>query len=178
MTHIIEPASSGRAKCRGCGKAIAKGELRFGERLPNPFADGGDMTLWFHLLCASLKRPESLSEIIDSSPEPLPDINSLKANIEFGIKHHRSQRINGAERAPSGRARCRACREMIEKDSWRIPLVFFEEGMFNASGNIHLSCSMEYFESTDILDRLCLFSKEWTEDDVKEVTAVLLPGPN
>ena len=30
MPHLIEPASSGRAKCRGCGKLIAKGELRLG----------------------------------------------------------------------------------------------------------------------------------------------------
>ena len=44
MDHVIEPASSGRAKCRGCGRAIAKGELRLGERLPNPFTDEGEMT--------------------------------------------------------------------------------------------------------------------------------------
>ena len=40
MPHVIEPAASGRAKCRGCGEKIAKGKLRFGERLPNPFGDG------------------------------------------------------------------------------------------------------------------------------------------
>ena len=52
MPHVFEPAPTGRAKCRGCGRAIAKGELRFGERLPNPFAEG-EMTLWFHPLCAA-----------------------------------------------------------------------------------------------------------------------------
>ena len=34
-------------KCRGCGRPIARGELRFGERLPNAFAEG-EMTVWFH----------------------------------------------------------------------------------------------------------------------------------
>ena len=27
MSHLIEQASSGRAKCRGCGERIAKGHL-------------------------------------------------------------------------------------------------------------------------------------------------------
>ena len=40
MSHLIEPAASGRAKCRGCQRPIQKDELRFGERVPNPFADG------------------------------------------------------------------------------------------------------------------------------------------
>ena len=173
MTHIIEPASSGRAKCRGCGIAISKGELRFGERLPNPFADDSEMTLWFHLLCASLKRPESLREVIDTGIPPLAEIDILKANIEFGLRHHLSQRINGVERAPSGRARCRDCQETITKDTWRIPLVLFEEGMFNASGNIHLGCSATFFESTEIMDRLCHFSKQLTADDIGEVTTLL-----
>src|SRR5688500_16765560 len=44
VAHIIEPASSGRAKCRSCDQPIAKGELRFGERQPNAFGDG-EMTL-------------------------------------------------------------------------------------------------------------------------------------
>jgi len=32
----FESATSGRSKCRGCGEVIQRGELRFGERLPNP----------------------------------------------------------------------------------------------------------------------------------------------
>jgi hypothetical protein len=35
MPHLFEPAPSGRAECRGCGRRIQRGELRFGERLPN-----------------------------------------------------------------------------------------------------------------------------------------------
>ena len=61
MTHVIEPASTGRAKCRGCGEKIARGKLRFGERGPNPFGDG-DATYWFHPTCAACRRPEILSK--------------------------------------------------------------------------------------------------------------------
>ena len=63
MPHSIEPATSGRAKCRGCGRPIDKGELRLGERLPNPYAEG-EMTLWFHPTCAAYKRPEALLEAL------------------------------------------------------------------------------------------------------------------
>ncbi len=56
MPHVFEPAPTGRAKCRGCGRPIEKGEARFGERIPNPFAEG-ETTLWFHPLCAAYKRP-------------------------------------------------------------------------------------------------------------------------
>jgi poly(ADP-ribose) polymerase-like protein len=63
MSHSIEPATSGRAKCRGCGRPIDKGELRLGEQLPNPYAEG-EMTLWFHPTCAAYKRPEALIEAL------------------------------------------------------------------------------------------------------------------
>jgi hypothetical protein len=63
MPHTIERASSGRAKCRGCGQAIPKDTLRLGERLPNLFADdGGEMTHWYHVACAAYRRPEAFLE--------------------------------------------------------------------------------------------------------------------
>src|SRR5258708_6204949 len=39
MPSVIEAASSGRAKCRVCGQAILKGQLRFGEALPNAYGE-------------------------------------------------------------------------------------------------------------------------------------------
>ena len=60
MPHVSERAPTGRAKCRGCGRPIAAGSLRLGERLPNPFADdGGEMTHWFHPACGAFRRPEA-----------------------------------------------------------------------------------------------------------------------
>ena len=56
MPHLIDAAPTGRAKCRGCGGKIDAGALRFGEALPNPFAEG-ETTHWFHLECGAFKRP-------------------------------------------------------------------------------------------------------------------------
>ena len=63
MAHVFEPAATGRSKCRGCGERIAAGELRFGETMPNPFADG-ETTLWFHPECGAYKRPEPFLEAL------------------------------------------------------------------------------------------------------------------
>ena len=172
MPHTIEPATSGRSKCRGCGQAIAKEELRFGERLPNPFSDDSDMTMWFHLPCAAYKRPESLQEVLGDT-DGIDDTKSLQAIIETGIEHRRLPRINGLQRAPSGRAKCRCCHEMIAKDEWRIPLVYFEEGMFNPSGFIHLVCTSAFFETTKVMERLLFFAGELEQDQIEEVRKTL-----
>ncbi len=173
MPHVIEPAASGRAKCRGCGAPIAGGELRFGERLPNPFADG-ETTLWFHLECAALKRPEPFLEALTTRTSPIDDAERLEGEARLGIAHRRLPRVDGAERAPSGRARCRSCREVIAKGAWRISLVFFEEGRFAPSGYVHARCSRAYFETTDVLPRLRRFAPALSEDDLRELAAELV----
>jgi poly [ADP-ribose] polymerase len=171
MAHLIEPAPSGRAKCRGCGKLIASGELRFGERLPNPFAEG-EMTHWFHLECAAYKRPEPFLETIQAK-EPLEDFQRLKSEAERGLAHRRLPRINGAERAPSGRAQCRSCQEPITKGAWRISLVYYDSGRFEPSGSIHLRCAASYFETSDLLERVRRFSPELSEQDLGELQSEL-----
>lgn len=171
MPHVIEYATSGRAKCRGCDGKIAKGELRFGERQPNAFGDG-EMTLWFHLPCAAYKRPEPFLEVLqnegweDVSDDDLAIARELQPAAEFGIEHRRLPRIDQVGRAPTGRARCRSCRELIEKDSWRIGLVFFEEYRFQPSGFIHAACAKEYFGTTEMLDRVSYFNPELTPEEL------------
>jgi hypothetical protein len=172
MPHLIEPASSGRAKCRGCSERIAAGELRFGERLPNPFAEG-EMTQWFHLECAAYKRPEPFLETLEARSEPLDGGERLAAEARLGIAHRRLPRIDGLERSPSGRAECRACRAVIEKGAWRIRLVFYEEGRFAPSGFVHVRCARPYFETTDIVARLRHFSRDVDEEAFAAVQAEL-----
>ena len=181
MPHVFENASSGRAKCRGCGHAIAKGELRFGERQPNAFGEG-EMTLWFHLRCAAYKRPEPFPEALSGSEgvarRDIADAGELRAAAEFGIAHRRVPRIDGADRAPTGRARCRHCKELIDKDSWRIALVFFEEYGFQPSGYIHAACALEYLETTDVLERVRHFNPKLGAADLKELAGALAaPNP-
>jgi poly [ADP-ribose] polymerase len=176
MAHVIEAAPTGRAKCRGCGRNVAAGELRFGERLPNPFADG-ETTHWFHLDCAAFKRPEPFLEALAERAEPLDDKERLESDARSGVAHRRLPRIDGAERASSGRARCRSCRELVAKDAWRIRLVFYEDDRFVGSGYVHVRCARAYFETVDVLPRLQRFAPELGADDLKEIQEALLTVP-
>jgi hypothetical protein len=174
MAHVIEPASSGRAKCRSCDQPIAKGELRFGERQPNAFGEG-EMTLWFHLPCGAYSRPEPFLEAQGAAPADA-QLGQLTEAARFGIEHRRVPRLHGAERATSGRAHCRSCRELIAKDEWRLPLVFFEDYRFNPGGYLHARCARNYFETTEILDRVRHFSPELREADLAEVAGAIEAG--
>lgn len=174
MAHVIEPASSGRAKCRSCDQPIAKGDLRFGERQPNAFGDG-EMTLWFHLPCAAYSRPEPFLETQSAAAESA-QLEPLSTAARFGIEHRRVPRLHGAERATSGRAHCRSCRELIAKGEWRLPLVFFEDYRFSPGGYLHARCAREYFETTELLDRIRHFSPELREVDITEVAAAIAAG--
>ena len=85
----------------------------------------------------------------------------------------RLPRIDGAERAPTGQAKCRQCREPIEKGGWRIRLVFHEEGTFSPGGFIHLACREAYFETADMLEQLLHFSPALSVEERAELQAAL-----
>ena len=175
MPHVFEPAPSARAKCRGCGQPINRAEVRFGERMPNPFGDG-EATLWFHPVCAAWKRPAPLLEALPAAAA-VPDREALERTAQFANAHPRVPRIDGAERAPSGRASCRHCKAVIEKGCWRIRLVYFEDGRFSPGGSVHLGCRREYFETGDVLAALLLFSPALAESDRAELTRACAEGP-
>jgi hypothetical protein len=178
MPHTFESAKTGRSKCRACTQSIAAGSPRFGERLPNPFADeGGETTHWYHVRCAAFTRPEAfleglgavenagtVAELIDDSARA-----ELARAAQNGVTYRRLPRVAGANRAPSGRAACRGCKEPIPKGSWRIALDYYDEGRFAPSGFIHLSCARSYLETTDILDRVRHFSPELGEAELDEI---------
>ena len=172
MSHLFELAPSGRAKCRGCAQGIQHGELRFGERLPNPFAEG-EMTVWFHPTCAAYKRPEPFLQALEETPSSVPDRERLERAARAGLAQRRLPRIDGAERSPGAQAKCRSCREPIARGSWRIRLVFFEEGRFVPGGFVHLACRKAYFETDDILDQLLHFSRELSVDGREELRVSL-----
>jgi hypothetical protein len=176
VSHLFEPAASGRSKCRGCAQPIQPGELRFGERLPNPFAEG-EMTLWFHPACAAYKRPEPLLQALVETPANVPDRESLERAARASLAHRRLPRIDGAERSPGAKAKCRSCREPIARGSWRIRLVFYEEGRFAPGGFVHLDCRKAYFEIDDILDRVLHFSRDLGADEREELRRACDAGP-
>lgn len=172
MPHLIEPAATGRAKCRGCGQAIAAGVLRFGEAVPNAFGEG-ETSQWYHLGCAACKRPEPFLQALAAAPA-VEEAERLQADAQEGVDHPRLTRINGAERDPSGRAQCRQCKTNIAKGAWRITLVFWEEGRFNAAGFVHPGCAAAYFETAEgVMARVRRFAPGLSEADLDEIKAQL-----
>jgi hypothetical protein len=138
--------------------------MRFGASMPNAFG-GGEMTLWFHPLCAAYKFPDAMLEIADSEAHKSA---ALKCK-----EHPRLTRIGGAERSKSGQASCRHCQEAIEKGSWRIRIVYNEEGRFSPGGYIHASCSRPYFETDHVLEPILALTPGLTDPDRQELSAAI-----
>lgn len=179
MPHVLERATTGRAKCRGCGGTIAKDTLRIGEAVPNLYADkdGSESLHWYHPSCAAFRRPEAFLQAVEGSDLTLPDRDALVAIAVQGVAHHRLARIDRAERASTGRAACRACRAPIPKDAWRIALLFWQDGRFAPAGFVHATCARTYFETANILDRLRHFTPDLTSTDLDALARDLAAGP-
>jgi hypothetical protein len=172
VPDTIQAAPTGRAKCRGCGNTIAKGDLRFGETGPNSYGDG-EATSWFHLACAALMRPEKVMPVLAETTEVLPERDWLEEVARIGVEHHRLARLVRAERASSGRAHCRSCRELIPKGEWRFALQTFEEGRPTPIGTIHASCAEAYFGTADVLARARRMTPELSDEDAADLSRAL-----
>src|ERR1700691_1002136 len=73
MSHKIEIAPTGRASCRGCKKAVLKGDLRFGEEFANAYSEDGGMSFrYWHLACAAVKLANELAPVIASYEGDIP----------------------------------------------------------------------------------------------------------
>ncbi|MGH7437489.1 MAG: hypothetical protein ACRENE_17570, partial [Polyangiaceae bacterium] len=120
MPSRVEIAPSGRAACRGCKQTIAKGLPRFAEETANQFSDEGGVSYrYWHLACAAPKMANELRAALtgpDGFDGPVDDRPALDALIA----EHLRPESPYAERAGSGRARCRACDETIKKGELRV----------------------------------------------------------
>jgi hypothetical protein len=148
---MLEIAANGRAKCRACGTALEKGKPRCGEKTANPFGEGTTV-YWFHLRCAAERRPQTFLQGLINNELPSESLaeeetSMLRAIAEFGALHPRAARLTKAGVAPSGRARCRGCKELIEKDGLRLELSMFNEGRFDPVGYLHVRCLTQYVEA-------------------------------
>ncbi len=167
MSDVIELASTGRAKCRHCQQKIDKGELRFGEKVPNAFGEG-ESTSWFHVACAAEKRPEKLLAALDAHDGEVRDRDRLREIAQAGAANPKLAMIIRAERAPSGRAACQHCREKIEKDALRIAFEKPGEPMGGAmpqTGYVHLACAKSHFGADGLLEKLERVTPELGADD-------------
>jgi hypothetical protein len=177
MPDLVAPSPSARAKCRGCGRPIEKGELRFGEADQNPFGEG-ETHRWFHLRCAALKRPERFGPMLESTPD-VPNREALEGYVKSSLEHPRLVRILRGERAPSGRAHCRHCRELVEKGALRVALEIWEDGRFNPMGSIHATCAPSYFGVREgLATRIELASPDLPKADLAELAKVIETAPD
>jgi poly [ADP-ribose] polymerase len=150
MPHTLEIAKSGRATCRSCKSAIAKGELRFGEETPNQFGEPGDMSYrWHHVACAASKLPDALREALAGYPDEVPERAEL-LRLLAEADAHKPPPFPHADRAPTGRASCQGCGEKIAKDALRVAVERdIERGMTvtKGAGYLHPACAAAYVEA-------------------------------
>lgn len=149
MPHVVELAKTSRSKCRGCRNGIEKGTVRVGVAVPNAFGSGEQLQ-FFHAICAAERRSEATQELFAGESELFDpeEATLLRELCALGALHPRWTRVTSLERDPSGRAKCRHCREPIDKGGLRLTLEFAEEGMVNAAGFLHPRCAAEYLGST------------------------------
>jgi len=146
MSHKIEIAPTGRASCRGCKGTIVKGATRFCEEFANPYSEDGGMSFrYWHLACAATKLANELSPALAAYEPALGD----RASIEALIAEHLRPPMPHAERAPNGRARCRACDESIAKGELRVAFERTFDGPMGpqkGAAHAHARCLQKYLE--------------------------------
>ncbi len=176
MAHSIQRAPTGRAKCRACKQPVDKGAFRLGEEVPNAFGEG-TATHWYHLECGARQRAEAFLEAwasVDNEEDAevlRPQGEALLRTAELGTRYYRLQRFIKAERAPSGRARCQGCRELIQKGALRIVLQRIEDGMASGAGFVHVGCAHAYAGAVDELVARITGLSELDEESFREVEA-------
>ncbi|MCP3982344.1 MAG: hypothetical protein GY716_23830 [bacterium] len=156
--YVIEGARSSRARCKTCRRKIDKGVLRIGILIEGPYGTG---YLWHHLKCAARKQFERVEEaygaeawnVAKEPPSKVPPLDSLRELRDKSEERKATRKeIPYAELAPSGRARCKHCDELIEKGSVRIALgrtVEFGNQVRTAPINVHPACVAEAIQAED-----------------------------
>lgn len=151
MANVIEEAKSGRASCRTCKKAIAKGELRLGIEAQTQFSDAPSLQ-WHHLLCAASKHPDDLKPALAEYAGPIPNRAEIDAAMEEAAKKGAAKpaAFPYADHAPTGRAKCMLCEQPIEKGSFRIAVereLELGANVTRGAGYLHPKCAAQNLEN-------------------------------
>lgn len=177
MAHTIEIAKTGRAGCRACKTPIAKGELRFGEEVPNAFSASGEMShQWYHLPCAALKKPQQLKTALAAFTGEVPDRAELEKTLEESAKKLKPSTFPYAERASTGRSKCQQCGEQIAKGTLRVAVEReVETASFRTAGAgyLHPKCAKEYTKDDQLLEHIKTNATALAPADLEELAKEL-----
>ena len=179
MGHIIEPAKSGRAKCRSCKKAIEKGSLRLGEEILDPFGSGGTTHVWHHVDCAAEKKPDELKAAMADYAGEIPERDALEKKLAESQKKLPPGMFPYAENAPTGRSKCMACEESIAKDTLRIAIEReVDTGTFKTkgAGYLHPMCAADFTGDSGMFAKVKENSRDLSKDQLAELEAALGSG--
>jgi poly [ADP-ribose] polymerase len=151
MANVIEEAKSGRASCRTCKKAIAKGELRFGVETQTQFSDTPSFS-WHHLLCAAQKLPAELKAALADYAGDVPNRAEIDVALADAEKKGAAKPAGFpyVDKAPTGRAKCMLCEQPIEKASFRVAVERELEmggNVTRGAGYLHPKCAAENLEN-------------------------------
>ena len=151
MANVIEEAKSGRASCRTCKKAIAKGDLRLGVETQTQFSDTPSLA-WHHVLCAAAKLPAELKAALAEYPGEVPNRAELDTAMDEAIKKGNAKPAGFpyVDRAPTGRAKCMVCEQPIEKASFRVAVereLEIGAQVTRGAGYMHPKCVAENLEN-------------------------------
>ena len=184
MANVIEEAKSGRASCRTCRKAIAKGELRLGVETQTQFSDTPSMQ-WHHLLCAAGKLPDELKAALAEYSGEIPNRAEIDAALADSAKKAAAKPAGFpyVDKAPTGRARCMQCGQSIDKGAFRVAVereLEMGANVTRGAGYLHPRCVAGNLENIggsleDVIEGVRANSK-LSEDELDGVIADLEQG--
>ncbi len=144
--------------------------------MPNPFSEDeeAETTHWFHLPCAADKRPDKFALGLAAFTGELPDSDRLARIAQLGIDNPKLVRVLRAERSPSGRARCRQCRELIEKAELRVAIETEADAMSMSSAYfVHARCAPDYVGPAGLREKLERVSTKLEPAEMQELFGLL-----
>jgi len=175
MSHVIEYAKSGRAKCKKCKEKIEKDEIRFGHETSNAFSDSA--IGWYHMKCAAQKVPIDLEKTLKETDLEVPDLDEIKDLIAKNRKKQKPTTYPYAEEASTGRSSCIVCGDQIAKGTLRVAIEREVDagGMTRmTAGYLHPGCASECEDAPDDLaEGIEENSISLDEDQLKEVLSQL-----
>lgn len=148
-TSIIEAAKSGRSKCGGCRKKIAKDELRFGE-----FNDRYESYRWYHLVCGAALDARDFVEATEAYDGDVGNVDAILEEAKLVGKGTKTPRV---EPASSGRSSCVVCNEKIKPKGVLRGVLFREVDVDTwRKGFTHLGCMSEVsdLDRDDLIDQI------------------------